>query len=184
MSEHMGVNGVDFWNHNVKCFCGLLDYKINAADCYLALFNDIGNFVNRAIENLSKSVCEIIYQCFPAAVCRVFYSILCCVSRNFWQESSTCTVIGNEHTLNLNIFQVFCKLFIVIKETRRFNDNCLAVFLNDKNLVINKIVGLVCVQLNAAEIVNIHFTLCEFYSCKCVLIHNDSLQIFIIGCFI
>ena len=63
-------------------------------------------------------------------------------------------MIGNQYTFDLNITQIFRKLFYIIKKARGLNNDGFAIFFNDKNLIVDKIVGFVCVQLNAAEIVN------------------------------
>ena len=134
-----------------------------------------GNLVNRIVENFSKCACELINQSLTTAVFGIVYGILCCIFRDIRQESSACAVIGNKHTFNLYVFQIFCKFSVVVKEARGFNDNGFAIFLDDKHFIVDEIVGLVSVQFDAPEIINVHFTFREFYGCECVLVHNNNL---------
>ena len=163
VTKHMSVNSVDFRYFNIKRFCGLLDYKINATDVHSTFIEYIGNLMNRSIENLSESICKVGNQRFTATVFRIVLCVLCRIFRSFRQESSARTVISDEHTLDLNIVQIFRKFFNVVEETRGLDNNGFAVFLNDKYFVADEIIGLVGVQLNCTEIVNIHLAFFEFY---------------------
>ena len=81
-------------------------------------------------------------------------------------------MVCNEHSAHFCVLEIFLQLAYVVKEARGLNDNSLAVLLYDENLVVNEIVGLVCVELYCAEVVNVHFTLGELDCRKCVLIHG------------
>ena len=64
-------------------------------------------------------------------------------------------------------------------EAGRFDNDSLAVFFNDEDLIVNKIVGFVCVQFYRAEIVNADLSLCELNFIESVLVHNK----YILLCF-
>ena len=84
-------------------------------------------------------------------------------------------MIGNKHTLYFHILQIFRKLSDIVKEAGRLNDNGFSVFLHDEHLVVDKVIGLIGVQFNAAKIVDVHFAFCELYSRKCIFVHDDNL---------
>lgn len=66
MSQHMGVNRIDFGNFHIKGFRRLLDDKINAADVDFAFLDNICNLMNGVVENFAESRCEIVDQRFAA----------------------------------------------------------------------------------------------------------------------
>ena len=84
-------------------------------------------------------------------------------------------MIGNKHTLSFHILQIFRKLSDIVKEAGRLNDNGFPIFLHDEHLVVDKVIGLIGVQFNAAKIVDVHFAFCKFYRCKSIFVHDDSL---------
>lgn len=71
MPEHMGVNGVDLGDLNIKGLGSLLDDKVDAADGHLALADHMRDLVHRAVENLAERTGELIDQRLAAAVFRI-----------------------------------------------------------------------------------------------------------------
>ena len=81
-------------------------------------------------------------------------------------------MVGDKYALDRHILQICGQLGNIVMEAGRFDNNSLAVFFNDEDLIVNKIVGFICVQLHRAEIVNADLALCEFYLVECVLVHD------------
>ena len=84
-------------------------------------------------------------------------------------------MIGNQHSHDLNAVQIVGQFLDVVEEAGRFEDDCLTGFLHDENLIVDQIVGLVGVELDCAEIVDVYFALCELHCGKCILIHDRFL---------
>ena len=179
MPQHMCVNGVDPGDFYIKSIVCLFDDKINAADRYPAFFDHVGDFVYRGIKNFSECAGKIIDQGLAAAALGIEDGVFCGIFRNIGKEGPSCAVIGNEHSGDFNILKVFREFFVVVKETWGFNDDSLAVFFDDEHLIVNKIVGLVSMQLYAAEIVDIQFSFRECNCLECVLVHRIILLIII-----
>ena len=87
-------------------------------------------------------------------------------------------MIGDEHSLYRLILQIFGKLTVVVKEAGRFDDHGLAVLFQNKDFVVNIIVGLIRVQLYRSKIVNVHFALVKLYGLIRIFVHSGFLPIF------
>ena len=175
VTEHMGVNCIDLRYLHIKCLCGLMNDKINAADVDFSLADHVGDLVYGVIKNCSECVCEIGDKCLAAAVFGVFHSVLCGILRHIRQERCTGTMVGNQHSCNLHTVQIGCQFLDIIEKAGRFQNDCLAGFLHNENLIVDKIVGFVSVQLNSSKIVDVHFTLGKLNCGKCILIHDKFL---------
>ena len=67
MSQHVRVNGIDFGYFYVEGFGGLLNDKINTADCDFAGRNHMGDFMNGGVKDFSEGVRKVIDQSLAAA---------------------------------------------------------------------------------------------------------------------
>ena len=178
MPEHMRVHRVDLRYLNVKRLMRRVNDKFYAADSDLALADNVCHLMHRVIKRRAECGSEICDERLAAAVCGIFHGIFGSVLRHIGQKGRPGAVVGDKYALDRHILQICGQLGNIVMEAGRFDNNSLAVFFNDEDLIVNKIVGFVCVQLYRAEIVNADLALCELYLIECVLVHD------MISCFI
>ena len=177
MTKHMRIYRIYLGNFYVEGLRCLPDVEGDSADRDPALPDHVRNFMHRSVKGLSKCTCKILNQSFSAAGFRIFYGVLRGILWDFRQEGPAGAMVSHQHPLDLQIFQIIRKLSDIVKKARRLNENGFSILLHRKYLVADQVVCFIGMQLDASEIVNIHFPFCKLHCCKCVFIHNLSLQI-------
>ena len=62
MTEHVGIDRVNFRDDYIKSFFCLIYNGFYTADYYFSLVNNIGNFMNGVIKTCSKRMCKIVNE--------------------------------------------------------------------------------------------------------------------------
>lgn len=119
----MGIDRVYFGYLNIKCFCSLLDDKINSRYSDRSFADNVCYSVYGAVKGISEGVCEIVYKSLSAAVFRIFPCIFRRVFWNAGQKACSRSVVSNEYTADLKLLQVIGKLLTVVKKAGRLGEN-------------------------------------------------------------
>ena len=71
-------------------------------------------------------------------------------------------MVGDQHARHLPILEVVGHLLDIIKKAGRFNEDGLARLFHDEHFIVDGVAGLIGVQPDGAEIVDVHLALGQF----------------------
>ena len=173
VAQHVGVDGADLRYLHVKGLMRGNNVEPDTADRDLARFDIVRHLMYGAVKGRAEDPRKIIDKRPAAAAVAILVGPLRRVPPHARHKAAARHMVGKQQSRGRQprTGDIFLQLPVVVKEAGRFDYDGLPLFLDDKDLVREKIIGPVGVKLYAAEIIKIYLTLREGDFFKAVLVH-------------